>query len=334
MRILVTGGCGFIGSNLIRRIFEVTDHKVTNLDALTYAADPSALAEFEGDERYRFLEGDITDPVAVGDAIAGCDAVIHTAAETFVDRSLNRPAEFVATNVLGTQILLTAARDAEVSRFVHVSTDEVYGSCAKGRFDEAAPLEPTSPYSASKAGSDLIALAAHRTYGQEVIVTRCTNNYGPRQHLEKLIPLFVTNLLDGAAVPIYGDGHQVRDWLFVTDHADALLLLLDAGRAGEIYNIGAEQDPEWDNLMIAQALTSLTGVGDDLLQFVDDRPGHDQRYAVSSAKIRALGWAPTHDLESGLASTVDWYRSNRDWWEGRVSSERTIPAHLTAGVTE
>lgn len=332
MRVLVTGGCGFIGRHVVKRLLEDLSNEVVNLDALTYAADPGAFAELDGDARYRFVRGDICDPAAVRSAIEGCEAVIHLAAETFVDRSLHRASEFVKTNVLGTQELLAAARNAGVSRFVHVSTDEVYGSVSSGRAVEESPLAPTSPYSASKAGSDLLALAAFHSYGQDVVVTRCTNNYGPNQFLEKLIPLAVTNFLDGVAVPVYGDGGQVRDWLYVEDHAEALVLLLEHGQAGEVYNIGAEQDPEWGNLTIVRRLAELTSRGEDLIEFVDDRPGHDRRYAVSSAKIRSIGWQPKHDLASGLTETVRWYESNREWWEGRIPEQRSIPAHKSAAV--
>lgn len=332
MRVLVTGGCGFIGRHVVKRLLEDLSNEVVNLDALTYAADPGAFAALDGDARYRFVRGDICDPAAVRSAIEGCEAVIHLAAETFVDRSLHRASEFVKTNVLGTQELLAAARNAGVSRFVHVSTDEVYGSVSSGRAVEESPLAPTSPYSASKAGSDLLALAAFHSYGQDVVVTRCTNNYGPNQFLEKLIPLAVTNFLDGVAVPVYGDGGQVRDWLYVEDHAEALVLLLEHGQAGEVYNIGAEQDPEWGNLTIVRRLAELTSRGEDLIEFVEDRPGHDRRYAVSSAKIRSIGWQPKHDLASGLAETVRWYESNREWWEGRIPEQRSIPAHKSAAV--
>ncbi|RIK04351.1 MAG: dTDP-glucose 4,6-dehydratase [Acidobacteria bacterium] len=330
MRVLVTGGCGFIGRHVVKRLLQDPSREVVNLDALTYAADPSAFAELDGDDRYQFIHGDICDSSAVRSAIEGCDAVMHLAAETFVDRSLHRASEFVKTNVLGTQELLAAAREAGVRRFVHISTDEVYGSITAGRATEDSPLAPTSPYSASKAGSDLLALAAYHSYGQDVVVTRCTNNYGPHQFLEKLIPLAVTNFLDGVAVPVYGDGEQVRDWLYVEDHAEALVLLLDEGKAGEIYNIGAEQDPEWSNLQIVKTLADLTARGEDLIEFVEDRPGHDRRYAVSSSKVRSIGWQPKHDLASGLAETVGWYESNRDWWEERIPEQRSLPAHKLA----
>lgn len=327
MRVLVTGGCGFIGRHVVKRLLHEPSNEVVNLDALTYAADPDAFAELEGDARYRFVHGDICDSSAVRSAIEGCEAVIHLAAETFVDRSLHRASDFVRTNVLGTQEVLAAARDAGVHRFIHISTDEVYGSISTGRAVEESPLAPASPYSASKAGSDLLALAAYHSYGQDVIVTRCTNNYGPYQFLEKLIPLAVANFLDGVPVPVYGDGGQVRDWLYVEDHVEALVLLLDQGVSGEIYNIGAEQDPEWSNLEIVKLLAELTGAGEDLIEFVEDRPGHDRRYAVSSAKLRSTGWQPKHDLASRLAETVRWYESNRCWWERRVPNQRSIPAH-------
>lgn len=333
VRVLVTGGCGFIGRHVVRRLLSEPGYEVVNLDALTYAADRNAHSDLEGNSRYRFVHGDICDPEVVVRAVERCDAVIHLAAETFVDRSLYRASEFARTNVLGTQVLLAAARDADVRRFVHVSTDEVYGSIPAGRADETYPLSPSSPYSASKAGSDLLALAAYCSYRQDIIITRCTNNYGPYQFLEKLIPLAITNFLDGVSVPVYGDGKQVRDWLFVEDHAEALVMALENGEAGEIYNIGAEQEPEWDNLTIVRTLATLTGRGEDLISFTEDRPGHDRRYAVSSAKIRSLGWQPAHDLASGLSETVHWYEQNRAWWQGRVHEHRTIPAHNPAAAT-
>ncbi|MER3396187.1 MAG: dTDP-glucose 4,6-dehydratase [Acidimicrobiia bacterium] len=334
MKVLVTGGCGFIGSHLCRMLLARGDFEVTNLDALTYAADPLALAEFHSDSRYRFVKGDICEWETVIEAMQGCEVVFHLAAESFVDRSLHRAAEFVRTNVDGTALLLEAARQLGVRRFVHVGTDEVYGSQDDPgeKATETSSLEPSSPYSASKAAGDLLALAAHRSYGQDVVVTRCSNNYGPRQFPEKLIPLTIVNLFDGVEVPIYGDGRQVRDWLFVEDHCTALLTALEKGKAGEVYNIAAEQDPEWTNLDVVKALVRMTGANANLVRFVEDRPGHDRRYAMSSSKIRELGWSPSLSLEEGLERTVSWYKANEDWWRPRLPKERSVPQHKWAGV--
>ncbi len=336
MRVLVTGGCGFIGSHLCEMLVASGDFEVTNLDALTYAADPEAPGRLEGSRRYRFVKGDICDPDAVSFAMRGCKAVFHLAAESFVDRSLHRAADFVRTNVEGTEVLLSAARELGVEYFVHVGTDEVYGSqdSPEEKATESTPLSPSSPYSASKAASDLLALAAYKSYGQHVVVTRCSNNYGPRQFPEKLIPLFITNLLDGLEVPVYGDGLQVRDWLYVEDHCKALLTVLEKGRPGEVYNVAAEQSPEWTNLDVARHLLRLVGRSEDLIRFVEDRPGHDRRYAMSAAKLRKLGWSPTVSLEEGLRVTVEWYRQNEDWWRARLPRHRTLPAHTWAGLEE
>lgn len=334
MRVLVTGGCGFIGSHLCRMLLSGGEFEVVNLDALTYSADPDAPSEFEGNPRYRFVRGDICDPEAVEEAMTGSEVVFHLAAESFVDRSLHRAADFVRTNVEGTEVLLDAARRAGVRRFVHVGTDEVYGSLDTpgDKATEEYPLRPSSPYSASKAAADLLVLASYRSYGQDVVVTRCSNNYGPGQFPEKLIPLFVTNLIDGVEVPVYGDGMQIRDWLYVEDHCRALLTVLESGRSGEVYNVAAEQDPEWTNLDLAGALVEMTGRSRDLISFVEDRPGHDRRYAMSAAKLRALGWQPKVSLEEGLRLTVDWYSRHEDWWRARVPQHRTVPAHKWAGA--
>ncbi len=334
MKVLVTGGCGFIGGHLCKMLLATGDFEVTNLDALTYAADPSVLEEYKDDPRYRFVEGDICDWDRVIEAMDGCEAVFHLAAESFVDRSLHRASEFVRTNVEGTEVLLRAARTLGVDRFVHVGTDEVYGSLdsPEDKATEEYPLRPSSPYSASKAGADLLAIAAYRSFGQDVVVTRCSNNYGPRQFPEKMIPLFITNLIDGLEIPIYGDGRQIRDWLFVEDHCRALLVVLERGTPGEVYNIAAEQDPEWTNLDIAMKLLELTGRTAESIRHVDDRPGHDRRYAMSSAKLRKLGWSPSLSLEEGLRRTVEWYQKNQEWWRERVPEQRTVPAHKWAGL--
>lgn len=311
---LVTGGAGFIGSNFIRRVLtEEPDATVTNLDAMTYAGVPATVAELDRLGRHTLVKGDIRDAGIVDQVVPGHDVIVHFAAESHVDRSIAGPAVFLETNVVGTGVLLDAARRYGIPRFIHVSTDEVYGSVAEGFPDESAPLEPSSPYSSSKAGSDLLALSYHTTYGYDVIVTRCTNNYGPYQFPEKVIPLFVTNLLDGKNVPLYGDGRNERDWLFVDDHTAALHLLVDAGEPGEIYNIGA--NAQLSNLDLTHRILEGMGEGPDRIDNVEDRLGHDLRYAVDSSKMRSLGWKPEHDFDAHLAETIDWYRSRRDWWE-------------------
>ena len=312
-RYLVTGGAGFIGSNFIRRVLDhEPDATVTNLDALTYAGVRATVAELDELAGHRFVKGDIRDPDLVDEVMPGHDVVVHLAAESHVDRSIAGPTVFLETNVVGTQILLDAAYRHEVPRFVHVSTDEVYGSVAEGFAPEDAPLKPSSPYSSSKAGSDLLALSYNTTFGYDVIVTRCTNNYGPYQFPEKVIPLFVTNLLDGEKVPLYGDGGNERDWLHVDDHGAALQLIIDEGRGGEIYNIGANE--QLTNVDLTRRILDALGADDSMIEYVPDRLGHDRRYAVDSSKLRALGWRPQHDFSERLGETIDWYRSREDWW--------------------
>ncbi len=319
MRILVTGGAGFIGSHLVRglltdRYDAVQGAEVTVLDALTYAGNKANLGPVADSPRLSFVHGDITDAALLAEVLPGHDAVLHLAAESHVDRSITGAADFVRTHVLGTQTMLEAAMRAEVSRFVHVSTDEVYGSIAEGSWDEECPLLPNSPYSASKAGSDLLARAYARTYGLPVSITRCSNNYGPYQFPEKVIPLFVTNLLDGGTVPLYGDGGNVRDWLHVDDHCRALCLVLAGGRTGEVYNIGG--GTELSNRELTERLLSACGADWGSVRQVEDRLGHDRRYSVDDGKLRReLGYEPQVPLEQGLADTVGWYRDNRSWWE-------------------
>ena len=318
MRLLVTGAAGFIGSHYVRTLLtsgydgvEVTG--LTVLDKLTYAGVRENLAAVEDDPRFRFVQGDICDAAVAADVLPGHEAVVHFAAESHVDRSITGASAFVTTNVLGTQTLLQAARDAGVTTFVHVSTDEVYGSIDEGSWDEARPLMPNSPYAASKAGSDLIALAYHRTYGMDVRVTRCSNNYGPYQFPEKVIPLFVTNLMDGRTVPLYGDGLNMRDWLHVDDHCRGIHLVLSKGRAGEVYNIGG--GTELTNVALTETLLRVMGADWDSVERVADRMGHDRRYSVDIAKSRAeLGYEPRVPFEQGLQATVDWYRANEAWW--------------------
>jgi dTDP-glucose 4,6-dehydratase len=319
-RILITGGAGFIGSNFIRFLRRQRPRwHVINYDALTYAGNPANLADLSGDPCYTFVHADVRDRGAMTTALTGCDAVVHFAAESHVDRSINDSGPFVSTNVLGTQVLLDACRDVgSVQRIVLIGTDEVYGSLPLDRpdqrFTEDSPLRPNSPYAASKAAADLLALACHRTFGLPVIVTRCSNNFGPHQYPEKVIPLFVTNLFDGQKVPLYGDGMNVRDWLHVTDHCEALLRVLDDGRPGEIYNIGG--DNERSNLELTRTILELLGRGEDMIEPVADRPGHDRRYAIDATKIGTqLGWAPTRSAwPQALAETIEWYRANEPWW--------------------
>ena len=315
MLILVTGGAGFIGSNYVRWVLDHSDDRVMVYDALTYAGNLSTLsdvAEVAG-ERYRFVHADVCDLVALEAAMAGVDAVVHFAAESHVDRSIAGPADFVVTNCVGTNLVCHAARQAGVDRVVHVSTDEVYGSVEVGESDEADPLDPRSPYSASKAGSDLIARAYWSTYGLPVLVTRSSNNFGPWQYPEKVIPLFVTNLLDGSPVPLYGDGLNRRDWLYVEDNCAAIDAVLRSGAPGEIYNIGAGN--ERTNRDLTDSLLALIGAGPEMVKPVADRLGHDRRYAVDASKVRGLGWKPMHSFDEALALTCEWYRTNRWWWE-------------------
>jgi dTDP-glucose 4,6-dehydratase len=316
VRILVTGGAGFIGSEYVRSVLNdpQADVSVTVLDKLTYSGNLANLDPIAEDPRFTFVQGDICDPEAVDAAVAGQDAIVHFAAESHVDRSIAGAGPFVVTNVLGTQVLLDAAHRHGTGRFVHVSTDEVYGSIDEGEWTEDYPLAPNSPYSASKASSDLLALAYHRTHKLDVVVTRCSNNYGPYQFPEKVVPLFVSNLLDGHQVPLYGDGGNVRDWLHVADHVQGISLALAKGRAGEVYNIGG--GTELSNKQLTEKLLEACGAGWDSVRLVEDRKGHDRRYAIDCTKISTeLGYEPKMSFEAGLAGTVSWYRENRGWWE-------------------
>ncbi|HEY7630519.1 MAG TPA: dTDP-glucose 4,6-dehydratase [Thermoleophilaceae bacterium] len=318
MRLLITGGAGFIGSTYVRVVLDARpDDDVVVLDKLTYAGRRENLADVE--DKITFVEGAIEDPQAVRDAMQGCDAVVNFAAESHVDRSIADQDAFALTHVIGTSVLLDAARELGVGRYVQVSTDEVYGSIAEGSFTESSPLNPSSPYSATKAAGDLLVSAHTHTYGIEALICRGSNNYGPRQYPEKLIPLCILNALAGDNLPVYGDGKQVRNWLFVEDFARAIDAVLQKGRPGEAYNVGGPDEEE--NLQVVHRILEHTGRDESLIEHVTDRPGHDRRYSLSSDKVRALGWAPLTLFEAGLPKTVDWYRDNEWWWSPIRSGE-------------
>jgi dTDP-glucose 4,6-dehydratase len=317
LRVLVTGGAGFIGSAYVRRRLDAQPEDVVRvLDKLTYAGRRENLEGLPGD-RCELIVGDIADPGVVREALDGCDALVNFAAESHVDRSIHSPGEFIQTDVFGTFVLLQATRDAGI-RHLQVSTDEVYGSIASGSFTETAPLDPSSPYSASKAGGDLIVGAFQRTYGADALIVRASNNYGPRQHPEKLIPLAILNALAGDPLPVYGDGLQVRNWLHVDDFAAAIDVVLERGEPGEVYNVGGPD--ELPNIDVVRRILALTGRDESLIEHVADRLGHDRRYSLSSEKLRAgLGWEPRISFEEGLERTVEWYRDN-EWWWGPIRS--------------
>lgn len=323
MKILVTGGAGFIGSAFVRMVIGETETQVVNLDKLTYAGNLENLTSIENDPRYRFVQGDICDHALVDSLLAEerPDAVVHFAAESHVDRSILSPEPVIQTNLRGTFTLLEGARKHRLGRFLHVSTDEVYGSLeAPLEAGENYPLNPSSPYSASKAGSDLLARSYFVTYKMPVVITRASNNYGPYQFPEKLIPLMISNALEDRSLPVYGDGQQVRDWLYVDDHCRGILAVLRGGHDGEIYNIGGNRS--LPNMDVVRQVLALTGKPESLIQYVTDRPGHDRRYALSSEKLmRETGWQPLMDFETGLARTIDWYRSHSPWIERVRSGE-------------
>ena len=318
---LVTGGAGFIGSNFIRRLLAGPDDiRVVNLDKLTYAGRPENLESVAGDPRYRFVKGDIADPKVVGDIFArGVDVVVNFAAESHVDRAIADPGHFIMTDVFGVYVLLEAAREHGVGRFVQISTDEVYGSVEHGSSVETDPLMPRNPYAASKAGGDRLAYSYFATYGLDVIVTRASNNYGPYQYPEKFISLFATNAIEDKELPLYGDGHNVRDWLHVDEHCAAIAFIIEHGTAGETYNIGGGNERE--NIEVAQRICDALGKPESLIRHVTDRLGHDRRYSLNTAKLAALGWQPTTPFDDGLRATVRWYADNRAWWKPIKSGE-------------
>jgi dTDP-glucose 4,6-dehydratase len=320
VKILVTGGAGFIGSNFVRHVLAAhSDDSVVTLDKLTYAGNPANLKDVEADPRHRFVKGDICDAGLVRDLMSEVDAVVHFAAETHVDRSNAGADEFLRTNVTGTFTLLEAARARRLGRFIAIGTDEVYGSIARGASREVDPLNPSNPYSASKAAADLLARAYWITHRLPVIVTRSSNNFGPYQYPEKVIPLFITNAIDDVPLPLYGDGKNVRDWLYVLDNCAAIDVVLRKGKDGEIYNVGGGNEIE--NVVLTRQILRLAGKPETLIKPVADRPGHDRRYALDTAKVRALGWKPAHDFPGALTATVEWYRSHEAWWRPIKSGE-------------
>jgi dTDP-glucose 4,6-dehydratase len=322
MCLLVTGGAGFIGSNFIRHILSRHNYQLINLDKLTYAGNLENLDEIKNDPRYTFIHGDIADEKCVqGIFTQNIDVVVNFAAESHVDRSISDAHAFIRTNIEGTRVLLEAARRYGVERFIQISTDEVYGSLeADGYFTEESPLDPSSPYSASKTAADLLAMAYFKTYNLPVIITRCSNNYGPYQFPEKLIPLMITNALEDKPLPVYGDGLNVRDWLHVRDHCVALDLVMHQGKPGQAYNIGGRN--EWKNIDIVRKILDILGKPESLITFVKDRPGHDFRYAIDATKLKKeLNWLPTYTFEKGLQETVNWYCNNQKWWQKIKSGE-------------
>jgi len=322
-QVLVTGGMGFIGSHFIRlALNKHVDWHIINLDKLTYAGNPKNLSDLEGNERYEFVQGDICDEKLVEELISRTDIVVHFAAESHVDRSIDSAHDFVQTNVQGTRTLLDAVRKADCELFFHVSTDEVYGSIKNGSFSENSPIQPNSPYAASKASSDLLVLAYAETYKFPVIISRCGNNYGPNQFPEKVIPLFVTNLIEEKKVPLYGEGLNVRDWIYVEDHCLGIDLLIEKGIRGEVYNIGTSD--ELRNIDLTQKILKLFNLDDSWIERVEDRLGHDFRYSLDFSKIEKLGFKPTCSFEEGINKTIGWYKDNDDWWQPLKKDKFTI----------
>lgn len=314
MKLLITGGAGFIGSNFIRHILsKYPDYKITNLDKLTYAGNRENLKDIEKNKNYAFIKGDICDTKLVAKLLSTCDSLINFAASTHVDRSIQDASDFIRSNIQGTYSLLEAARHKKLKLFLQISTDEVYGSIPKGKSRESDPLEPNSPYSASKASADHLVRSYHITYKLPAIITRSSNNFGPYQYPEKAIPLFVTNLLEGRKIPLYGDGLNCRDWIFVLDNCRAIDMVIHKGKAGEIYNIGTGK--EIPNILLVKKILTLTGKPDSFIEYVADRPGHDRRYALNCAKLKSLGWKKEFNLGQGLKTTIDWYKNNQGWWK-------------------
>jgi len=314
MKLLITGGCGFIGSNFIKYMFKKHPaYKIVNLDKLTYCGNPDNLRDIERDLRYTFIKGDICDKKAVESAIKSCDAVVNFAAETHVDRSIEDASAFIRTNIHGVYTLLESAKKHNIKKFIQISSDEVYGSIRKGSFKETSLLHPNSPYSAAKAGGDHLALSYYTTFKLPVIVTRSSNNFGPYQYPEKVIPLFITNLLANKSVPLYGDGLNVRDWLYVIDNCDAIDLILHKGKIGEIYNIGGSF--EVPNIELTKIILKFLGKTDKMIHYVADRLGHDRRYSLDSAKIKKVGRKPSKSFDTAMKETINWYRANTSWWQ-------------------
>jgi dTDP-glucose 4,6-dehydratase len=320
MKYFVTGGAGFIGSNYVRHLLRTTDHTITIYDSLTYAGNESTMVDLMQTGRVHFIKGDVCDSASVMKAMGGHHRVVHFAAESHVDRSITGSSVFFNTNCFGTNVIMDSARQSDVERVLHIGTDEVYGSVEIGSSLETDPLDPRSPYSASKAGSDLIALSYFHTYDLPVLVTRCTNNFGPFQFPEKAIPLFATNLIEGKKIPLYGDGLHQRDWLHVEDHCSAIEIVLEKGSVGEIYNVGAGNETK--NIDLVEALLSIFRLDGDSIEYVEDRPGHDRRYSVDISKISQLGWVKKHSIKTGLNETVNWYRDNPWWWKPLRSRNR------------
>jgi len=322
-KILVTGGCGFIGSNFIRYALKNSDYEIVNLDKLTYAGNLKNLVDVQNDPRYKFYKGDICNFELVSFIIEkeNVDSIINFAAESHVDRSILSSQEFIRTNVTGTNVLLEVTRLYQLKKFLQISTDEVYGSLGpEGKFTEETPLSPNSPYSASKASADLLVKAFHHTYGVPALITRCSNNYGPYQFPEKLIPLMIINALNNKPLPVYGDGMNVRDWIYVEDHCEAILKVFEKGRIGEVYNIGAEN--EKPNIEIVKLILKELGKDESLITYVKDRPGHDRRYAIDATKIKTeLGWKPSHTFETAIKETINWYIQNQSWWKEIISGD-------------
>ena len=324
-KILITGGAGFIGSNFVRYILKglrIKDKglRIINLDKLTYSANLENLRDVEKDQRYRFVKGDICDRKFVFKLVKECDAIINFAAESHVDRSIRDATEFIRTNVFGTQILLDAAKKYKIKRLIHISTDEVYGSIAKGSFNENSALRPNSPYAASKAAADLLARSYFVTYKLPVIIVRSSNNFGPYQYPEKIIPLFIMNALENKKVPLYADGKNVREWLYVLDNCDAINFIFNFGKTGEIYNVGGGN--EMKNIVLTKKILNILGKDKSLIKFVKDRPGHDKRYALNFEKLKRLGWRPKYNFEDALKETVLWYKENTKWWEKLRKKEK------------